>query len=117
MIDVNFGYKHPLKTMWLKGKLTTVQNGIYGDRLTPKNVSLEHLHCFCHSHNSNLSNLALATKENNWKRGNKDIREFLTPEMAQKYLNQFENIEINGFNGNKYIEMIKKTLKRLGLVL
>lgn len=110
-----FQYSSPLKTLWRKGKLPSVKRGLYNGILTKRSVSLEHLDCFCYSHNSNLSNLALATKENNWKRGNKDIREFLTPELAKKYLKQFENISIDGFDGNKYIEMVKTTLSKLGV--
>lgn len=110
-----FGYSNQLKTLWRKGKLPSVTTGIYGGKLTKHSVSLEHLECYCFTHDSRISNLALATKENNSKRGNKDIRDYLTAEKAKKYLEQFIDVAVDGFNGNEYIKLIKKTLSKLGV--
>lgn len=111
--NTNFGYKHPLKTMWLKGDFKKVKYGFYGDRLTKDNISLEHLKPYSKGGKTQLDNLVLASKENNQKRGNKDIRDFLTVENVTRYLTQFKNIKLTGFDGNKYIAMILATIEGL----
>lgn len=120
---IYFGYHSVIKDLFKEDKLPSVKHGLYGDILTKDNVSLEHL--IPHSYKngkSELCNFALASKQKNNLRGNSDIRDFLTPEMAKKYLNQFVDIKAvskknKKFNGNNYIDMIKKTLKQLGIVL
>lgn len=109
-----FGYSHPLKTLWRKGKLP-VKYGFYGDRLTQKNVSLEHLKPFSEGGKTELNNLVLASKEKNQDRGNADIRNFANIETTIKYLSQFIDVKINDFDGNKYINGIIKTLTNLGV--
>lgn len=119
--NVNFGYSHPLKTMWMKGKLPSVTHGLYGDELTKKNCTLEHIKCHSKNGETKYSNLALASKTKNSLRGNRDINLFLTPEMAYDYLKQFLGLEVkyNGemFIGNKYIEGIVKRLQKMGVDL
>lgn len=117
---INFGYHSVLKDLFREDKLTSVKFGLYGDKLTKENVSLEH--AIPHSKNgrSKISNFALASKQKNSLRSNEDIRKFLTPEMALKYLKQFVGIEEvskkgTKFNGNQYIEMFSNTLKTLGV--
>ena len=110
-----FGYSHPLKTLYRKGKLP-VRYGFYGDRLTQKNVSLEHLKPFSEGGKTELNNLVLASKEKNQDRGNADIRNFANKETIIKYLSQFIDVKINDFDGNKYINGIIKTLITLGVI-
>lgn len=110
---LNFGYSNQLKTLYKKGMLPSVKIGIYGDKLTPKNVSLEHLKCVCDGGKTELKNLVLATKENNNIRGNKPLENFLTIENLIQYLNQFKDIKVMGFNGNNYIALILKTIGEL----
>ena len=110
-----FGYSHPLKTLYRKGKLP-VKYGFYGDRLTQKNVSLEHLKPFSKGGKTELNNLVLASKQKNQARGNADIRYFANKETIIKYLSQFIDVKIKGFNGNKYINDIIKTLTKLGVI-
>lgn len=105
-----FQYSSPLKTLWRKGKLPSVKYGIYGDILTQKNVSLEHLKPHSRGGKTKLSNLVLASKRNNQKRGNQDIKEFLTPESLMRYLRQFRDIKVNDFDGNRYIIEVVKTI-------
>lgn len=105
-----FQYSSPLKTLWRKGKLPSVKYGIYGDILTQKNVSLEHLQPHSKGGRTKLSNLVLASKRNNQKRGNQDIKEFLTPESLMRYLRQFRDIKVNDFDGNRYIIEVVKTI-------
>lgn len=107
------GYKSPLKTLWRKGKLKSVVRGLYGDILTKDNLSVEHLKPHSQGGRTVLSNLALASKEKNNFRNNKPLKEFLTIEMVDNYLNQFQNVHAKGFSGNRYIEMLRKTLKEL----
>ena len=112
--STSFGYSHPLKTLYIKGKLP-VKYGFYGDRLTQKNVSLEHLKPFSEGGKTELNNLVLASKQKNQDRGNADIRNFADKETISKYLNRFIDVKINDFDGNKYINGIIKTLTNLGV--
>ena len=112
--STSFGYSHPLKTLYIKGKLP-VKYGFYGDRLTKKNVSLEHLKPFSEGGKTELNNLVLASKEKNQARGNADIRNFANKETIIKYLSQFIDVKIEWFDGNRYINGIIKTLTNLGV--
>ena len=110
-----FQYNSPLKTLYRKGELP-VKYGFYGDILTQKNVSLEHLKPYSKGGKTELSNLVLASKQKNQARGNSDIRNFANKETIIKYLSQFIDIKIKGFDGNKYINGIIKTLTNLGVL-
>jgi 5-methylcytosine-specific restriction endonuclease McrA len=107
------GYNSILKTLWKRGKLPSVKRGLYGDILTKDNLSLEHLKPHSQGGKTSLSNLALASKKKNNFRNSKPLKDFLTKEMIENYLNQFKNIHARGFSGNKYIEMLRKTFKEL----
>lgn len=106
----NFEYSSPLKTLWRKGKLPSVKYGFYGDRLTQKTVSLEHLKAHSKGGKTNLANLVLASKEKNNARGNDAIDDYIDVKNVMRYLAQFKDIRINGFDGNKYIASIVATL-------
>lgn len=93
-----------------------VKYGFYGDKLTQKNVSLEHLKPHSKGGKTALSNLVLASKQKNQARGNSDIRNFANKETIIKYLSQFIDVKIKGFDGNKYINGIIKTLTNLGVL-
>ena len=110
-----FGYSSPLKTLYKKGDLP-IKYGFYGDRLTQKNVSLEHLKPHSKGGKTELSNLVLASKQKNQARGNADIRNYANKETIAKYLSQFIDVKIKGFDGNKYINGIIKTLRNLGVI-
>ena len=107
---VSFGYSSPLKTLFKKGKLPTVTKGFYGGTLTKDTVSLEHLIPHSQGGKTVLSNLALATKKNNNLRGDKPLKDFLTKEMLDDYIEEFEKINLPYFNGKKYIEELLKTI-------
>lgn len=111
--STSFGYSHPLKTLFLKGKLPTVKFGIYGDKLTKDTVSLEHIEPKSKGGKSILDNYALASKRMNNLRGNKDIRDFLTPENLKRYVEQFIGVKVGDFNGTEYIHRLLKTINRL----
>ena len=110
-----FQYNSPLKTLYRKGELP-VKYGFYGDILTQKNVSLEHLKPHSQGGKTELSNLVLASKQKNQARGNADIRNFANKETIIKYLSQFIDVKIKDFDGNKYINGIIKTLRNLGVI-
>lgn len=111
--NVAFGYSHPLKTLFLKGKFPTVKYGLYGDLLTKDNVSLEHLLPRSKGGKSVLENYALASKRNNQLRGNDDISKYLTKENLEQYINQWVGIKLKNFDGNKYIAGFLKTINEL----
>ena len=106
----NFEYSSPLKTLWRKGKLPSVKYGFYGDRLTQKTISLEHLQAHSKGGKTNLANLVLASKAKNNARGNDAIDDYIDVKNVIRYLAQFKDIRINGFDGNKYIAGIVATL-------
>ena len=107
---VVFGYHNVLKTQWLKGNLPTVKKGIYGGILTPQTISLEHIQCRCYNGKTQLSNLALATKQLNELRGNKPLRFFLDKDRFIEYIEQFEGVQLPNFNGKEYIKGLIKTV-------
>lgn len=111
---ITFGYHSPLKTLYKKGQMPKVIYGFYGDKLTPKNVTLEHLLPHSKGGASELDNFVLASKQNNLARGNDDIRKFANKECIVHYLSQFMGIKLPHFNGDKYIKGILQTLEKLG---
>ena len=106
----SFGYSHALKTAWKKGQIPQVKYGFYGEKLTKKNVSLEHLKPISKGGKTEWSNLVLADNKINNARGDKPLGEYLNIKAMGKYLEQFVNIKIKGFDGNKYIAMILETV-------
>lgn len=110
--NVSFGYSSPLKTLYKKGKLP-VKYGFYGDKLTKKNVSLEHLKPHSKGGKTTLDNLVLATKENNQLRGDGDLKDFIDRDNVIRYLLQFMGVKRRGFNGDEYIRGILKTIEEL----
>lgn len=107
---ISFKYKSILKTEWLRGNMPTVKHGIYGGLLTPQNISLEHINCRCYNGKTELSNLALATRQLNELRGNKPLRFFLTGDKFIEYIKQFENVNLPNFNGKEYTQGLIKTI-------
>lgn len=112
--QISFGYHSPLKTLYLKGKLPTVKKGFYGDVLTPKTVSLEHLQPHSKGGKTELNNLVLASKRKNRARGNDDIADYLDEKCIIEYLLQFIRIKLPNFDGNEYIQGI---IKKIGDLL
>lgn len=109
-----FGYSSPLKTLYKHGKLP-VAKGFYGGTLTPNNVSLEHLIPHSQGGRTELSNLVLATKENNNLRSNLPIKDFINIEQVKIYLKQFQGVLTANLNGETYIKNIIRTLRKMGI--
>ena len=124
---INFGYHHPLKTMWLKGRVPWLQWGFYGEKLTKKNVSIEHLKPVatfreeCSGNREKARRLAttwenvvLASNRINNLRGSDPLSAVINYEAMGRYLQQFEGKWIPGFgSGEKYIKGILDTVNRL----
>ena len=107
---LTFGYSHPLKTAWKKGQIPQVKRGFYGEILTQRNVSLEHLLPISQGGKTQWQNLVLADNKINNARGDKPLSEYINYKAMGQYLDQFRNIKIKGFDGNEYIAMILKTV-------
>lgn len=105
-------FESKLKTLYKKGKIK-VEVGLYGGKLTKKNVTDEHLQAKFFGGKKSFDNIALATKENNWKRGCEPIENYLTYEMLRNYLKQFVDVKVEDFDGNKYILAVRKKIKEL----
>ena len=119
--SITFKYNHPLKTLWKQGKKKKKKIGLYNNKLTKKNISLEHELPVWKGGKSILENYALASREANSERGNDDIKKFLTVDMIHNYLIQFINLIVKRdkevvFDGNKYIQMQINNFKKLGFV-
>ncbi len=110
--NITFGYHNKLKTLYKKG-LLDVEYGFYGDKLTKKNVTLEHLLPISKGGKTELKNLVLSSANKNQERGVQPLSEMLNWEHAGKYLEQFRDVKLRDFDGNKYIETILNTIKQL----
>ena len=110
--SISFGYSDKLKTLFKKGKLPTVIYDAFGEKLTIDNVSLDHIIPKSEGGASKTANYMLATQYWNHLRGSKPLSGFLTPENLKRYLDQFVNVIVDGFDGNKYIRDILKTLEK-----
>ena len=110
------GYVHPLKTLFKKGLFPSVTQGIYGGKLTVDNCSLEHLLPHSTGGATTYRNLALAIKSNNAARGDRSLSSFLTWDMLEEYLKQF-NFRIRGlFDGFAYQKQLRQTCSELGVI-
>lgn len=110
--NISFGYSHELKTLYKKGKLP-IKFDFYGSKLTKKNVTLEHLLPHSYGGRTTLDNLVLATRENNQARSNKPLEDFLDPFNVNRYLKQFEKLQIGNISGKDYIKMILNTISKI----
>lgn len=109
------GYQHQLKTLYKQGKMPSVKRGLYGGLLTVDNTSLEHLKPHSQGGKTEWGNLALAERKRNTARGSKPLANFLSWEMLEKYLAQF-NFRISGlFDGFAYQDKIRATCRKLGV--
>lgn len=109
---IKFGYKSILKSYWVEGKLPTVKKGIYGGTLRPYNVTLERIRPHSKGGQTALNNLALAKDVLNYGRGNKPFRLFFSRKVFDEYCDQFRDIKLPDFNGNKYVKMLRETVEK-----
>lgn len=116
--NVNFTYKHRLKTAWKNGEIPELIHDFYdGSLLSADTLTLEHLKPHSQEGKTSLSNLVLTSYANNMKRSNKDIRLFINKEAARQYLEEASKIKTKGINGESYVKSIINRLKSLGVEL
>lgn len=65
---------------------------------------------YSHPLKTEWKNLVLASNKINNARGDKPLEQFLDLKAMARYLEQFVNIKVKGFDGNKYIAMILETV-------
>lgn len=111
-LQIPFGYSNELKTLFKKGLLPTVKVDAAGNKLTKKNVTLDHIIPKCKGGKSVTENYMLAEKGFNNQRGSDPLTEWITMEDLIRYLNQFINIRVGKFIGNNYIAEVLKTLEK-----
>lgn len=109
---ISFGYSHYLKNLYKKG-LIKPKYGIYGDKLTKKNVTLEHILCRSKGGETELNNLALATSRMNNARGDKPLSDFLSAEGLAYYCDYFMHIKLPELDGVKYIKGLLETINKV----
>ena len=98
-----------------------VTKGIYGGELSIANITNEHILPKSKGGKAKLSNIALATLENNNKRANGFLSDVLTSENFKNYCKQFKDLavpytdknKVKYFYGNKYIKDITETVSRI----
>ena len=114
----NFGYKNVLKTEWIAGKLPELKHDFYdGSLLNPETVTLEHLLPKSKGGKTTLTNLVLTNYQNNFRRSNKDIRQYINIEAAKQYIEEAKKIKTHNINGENYAKSIVNRLKSLGVKL
>ena len=116
--NINFGYKHRLKTAWKNGEIPQLQHDFYdGSLLKSETLTLEHLKPHSKGGKTTLTNLVLTNYRNNVKRGNRDIRQYINIEAAKKYIEEAKQIKCKGINGEAYAKSLINRLKSLGVYL
>ena len=110
------GYQHPLKTLFKKGQMPSVKYGLYGEKIGPDNVSLEHLKPHSWGGKTEWGNLALADRHANSARGSRPLADALSWDMLEKYLSQFNFRIKDVFNGYEYQDKIRQTCEKLGVL-
>lgn len=101
-----------IKKLFKSGKLK-LDYGLYGEPLTKENVSDEHIICRCYGGNTIESNIALASKEMNNKRGCQPIEKFVTIEMVNAYIERIRQNNIKGYDIEAYCRGIIKTFSKI----
>lgn len=104
------GYNWRVKKLFDKGKLPTVKRDISGRKLTKGNRTVDHVNPRSKGGKVTDENAMLATAEFNSLRGNRDIKDFITAENFALWAEQYLGINVDGFNGAKYIKGIINTI-------
>lgn len=115
---ISFGYKNKLKTEWLKGLLPQLKHDFYdGSLLRKDTVTLEHVQPKSKGGRTIITNLVLTNYNNNMRRGNRDIRQYINKEAARKYLEEASKIKTHDIDGKKYAKSLFNRLKSMGVDL
>ena len=103
--NVSFGYSCRLKKLYKKGRIK-IKYSFYGGLLNKKRCSLDHIIPHSKGGKSCQANYVLCNMEQNWVRGNEPLENYINWENANKYLDQFRGIKLDGFDGDEYIEQV-----------
>lgn len=104
------GYNWRVKKLFDQGKLPTVKKDISGRKLTRGNRTVDHVVPKSKGGKVTDENAMIATAEFNSLRGNRDIRDFITAEKFALWAEQYMDINVDGFNGAKYVKGIINTI-------
>ena len=108
----NLVFNSKIKKLFKQGKLK-LDYGLYGERLTKENVSDEHIICKCFGGQTVETNIALASKEMNNRRGCKPIQDFVTVEMVNAYIERVMKNNIKGYDIEAYCNGILNTFNKI----
>lgn len=108
----NLTFDSRIKKLFKSGKLK-LDYGLYGEPLTKENVSDEHIICRCYGGKTIESNIALASKEMNNRRGCQPIEKFVTIEMVNAYIERIRKNNIKGYDIEAYCNGIIKTFSKI----
>lgn len=108
----NLTFDSRIKKLFKSGKLK-LDYGLYGEPLTKENVSDEHIICRCYGGKTIESNIALASKEMNNRRGCQPIEKFVTIEMVNAYIERIRQNNIKGYDIEAYCQGIIKTFSKI----
>lgn len=105
-------FNSKIKKLFKQGKLK-LDYGLYGEPLTKENVSDEHIICKCFGGQTVETNIALASKEMNNRRGCKPIQDFVSVEMVNKYIERVMQNNIKGYDLEAYCNGILNTFSKI----
>ena len=119
---INFKSKYGVRDLWVKGQLPSVKIDIYGLPLSRKTVSREHIIPKSLGGSNANSNIALADKFANSRRGTEKLCKFTTLDNVVNYFLQFIGVKVKDhgnvvFDGEKYFESCLPSLKHEGFNL
>lgn len=110
--SIHFRYSHPLKTLYKQNKLK-IKYGFYGEKLEKESTTIEHLKCVKYGGKTTYDNIVLTSANKNMARGIRPLKDVIKWGNVTRYLNQFKDIKLKGFDGNKYIQGILNTINNL----
>lgn len=103
------GYNFKLKKLYREGKLPKDLVDMGGNKITQKNLSGDHALARSKGGKNTDDNMILATKQFNWMRGNRPLKEIVSTENLAKWVNQYMCLKpIDGFNFQEYVSNILK---------
>ncbi len=98
-----------IENYFADNKLPAVKYDLYGGLLTPNNVTLDYITPPSKGGKRALENVVLVTSANKQCKKLIPLTERFTSEELEAYLAQFANVKLQNFDGNQYIQGIRKT--------
>ena len=110
---ISFGYKWAVKNLYNQGMLPTVKKDIYGKPIAQATV--EHIIPKSKGGKSSQANYAIANAYENMKRGSDPLLKHTTKKNIKEYLEQFTDVIVGNFDGNRYKKDLTKTLRKINI--